>query len=245
MEVRVIKCFAFIFVKASPIRFASCNSKNEKITDGGSVFINEVFLRQLIQQVNMNYVEESVKPTYTATHSNNWVEVGVFGLGPITVDVQECSTEETSYKQQLKFLTYHDRRTKRLWFIWNVDELQGKLAIDRRKSKICGCVGGCNFFGKNNNGVRFFTNQALDASSGHYNRYGSESLWGGGHGDMGNNVKQHLLRRSGHLSTSQSMAGSSGKLSAAAVQHSRVASFSSKIYGSGTGKLRPRVLFSF
>lgn len=28
----------------------------------------------------------------------------------------------------------------------------------------CGCVGGCNFFGKNENGPRFFTSEKLDAS---------------------------------------------------------------------------------
>ena len=236
-----IYIFLFVSFQASPIRFASCNSKTDKTNDGGSLFINEVFLRQFIQQLNMNYVETVAKPSYAPAHSNNWVEVGVIGLGPVTVDIQECLGEKILSDQQIRFLSYHDRRTKRLWFVWSVEELSGKLAVDRCKSRICGCVGGCNFFGKNANGVRFFTNQQLDASSasgsGSHNRYGSESLWGGGaNSDIGSNVKQHLLRRSSYFSTSASIVGSASKLSASQ-QQSRGTSLSGKTFGgSGVGK---------
>lgn len=252
IAIRSIKQCDFI-LQASPVRFASCNSKTDKTNDGGSLFISEVFLRQFIQQLNMNYVETIVKPSYTPAHSNNWVEVGVIGLGPVTVDVQECIGDKSLADQQIRFLTYHDRRTKRLWFIWDVEELSGKLAVDRRKSKICGCVGGCNFFGRNANGVRFFTNQKLDASSsnntanptGPHNRYGSESIWGGvANSDVGSSIKEHLLRRSSYFSTSGSMVGSAAKLSVTPTssqqQHqrrSRGTSLSGKIFGgSGVGK---------
>lgn len=169
-----------------------------------------------------------MKPTYTPSHSNNWVEVGVFGLGPITVDVQSIDRSPIPQSQQLRFLKVHDHRTKRLWFIWDVDELEGKLATDRRKRKICGCVGGCSFFGNNTNGVRFFTNQALDASSDKYNHYGSESLWGGLHTDLGSNIKEHLQRRSGFLSTSTNIMTSSGKISGGRGANS-------KVFSSNTG----------
>ena len=182
---------------------------------------------------------------YTPAHSVNWVEVGVLGLGPVTVDIQEClcagdSVSSSSPDQQVRFLAYHDRRTKRLWFVWEVEELSSKLAVDRRKSKICGCVGGCNFFGKNTNGVRFFTTQHLDASSknphtntGGDNRYGSESLWGGGNlssAELGSSIKQHLLRRSSYFSTTASLTGSA--------HNGRTTSFSGgKTFGSGIGEM--------
>lgn len=194
--------------------------------DGSSVFINECCIRQYVQQVNLDYVEAMKPSYYTTSYSNNWIEVGVVGLGPITVDIQAFCMNTLSRKQHLEFLLLHDARTKRLWFIWNEDDLNSKLAVDRRKLQICGCVGGCTFFGNNANGVHFFTNQPLDASTGKQNRYGSESLWGGMSAEIGNSVKEHLLQRSA------SMMNSMGKISTG-----KEASRSSKAFSSNMGIL--------
>ena len=98
-------------------------------------------------------------------------------------------------RNQVKFLKLHDKQTKRLWFLWNAESLKNKLAADRCRGKICGCVGGCNFFDTNINGVRFFTNQSLDAASEQNTHYGSESLWGGQTGMLDFRMEIRFLSR--------------------------------------------------
>ena len=58
------------------------------------------------------------------------------------------------------FLVKHDRKTKRLWFLWK-NEKKNELSSDSGSKKgddvkKCGCVGGCAFFGTNRSGDRFF-----------------------------------------------------------------------------------------
>ena len=195
--------------------------------------MNEICLRQYIQQVNVNYTspEGGDKPSQIQTsHSNSWMEVGVVRIGPVTTDVVERNRKLYADLNQHDFLIRHDTLTKRLWFIWDPDQLMHKLAVDRCKAKKCGCIGGCSFFGNNLNGVRFFTNQQLDATDGVHKHYGSESLWGG-RLDLGKNIKEHLMRRSGAISVSAS------DVKGTPDEKKRGKSFSSRMYNSGIGNL--------
>ena len=63
---------------------------------------------------------------------------------------------------QRRFLELHDKKYRCLWFLWNVS---GSKKSPAKHSGCCGCVGGCNFFGKNMNGPKFFTSEKLDGSS--------------------------------------------------------------------------------
>ena len=137
--------------------------------------------------------------------------MGVIGLGPITADLAFYQKSGDMQNEQLNFLIIHDKETNRLWFLWCEDELKGKLARDRCKQNICGCIGGCNFFGTNNNGVRFFTTQPLNSSNNQQSHYGSESLWGT-RKESGANIKEHLMRRSEAKSLGVSMSGTSSNL---------------------------------
>lgn len=102
------------------------------------------------------------------------------------------------FNEQQSFLRKHDQSLKRLWFLWKPKQLKGKIAADRARSNICGCVGGCKFFGNNVNGVRFFTAQLLDASEMQFSRYGSESIWGGANERLG--IEERLRCKSGTMS---------------------------------------------
>ena len=159
----------------------------------------------------------------STTHSNNWLEVAVAAFGPITADIADISRDHFHYSQQLHFLREHDTLLKRLWFLWKPEELSNKLAADRAKSAICGCVGGCKFFGSNVNGVKFFTTQTLDAGEGKFSRYGSESLWGGSHEKQG--MKKRMIGRSGSVS----IAGSSLGLRKKQADHRRSASLGGRL----------------
>lgn len=54
------------------------------------------------------------------------------------------------------FLKIHDKRHKRLWFLWNT-------GFDAMR---CGCIGGTAFFGNNINGPKFFKPSAQDIQDG-------------------------------------------------------------------------------
>lgn len=54
------------------------------------------------------------------------------------------------------FLKLHDKRHKRLWFLWN-------SGFDATR---CGCIGGSAFFGNNINGPKFFKPSAQDIQDG-------------------------------------------------------------------------------
>ena len=141
--------------------------------------------------------------------SNNWLEVAVTTFGPITADSVTYANDVTIFNEQQQFLRKHDELLKRLWFLWTPKKLKSKIAADRSRSIICGCVGGCRFFGNNVNGVRFFTVQVLDAGEMHFSRYGSESIWGGVNDRQG--IEERLRHRSGGLSL-QSLGESSLRL---------------------------------
>lgn len=58
-----------------------------------------------------------------------------------------------------RFLKFHDERYKKLWFLWPSDSKQ--LVTGR-----CGCIGGCAFFGRNRNGLKFFKPNRQDIQDG-------------------------------------------------------------------------------
>lgn len=54
------------------------------------------------------------------------------------------------------FLKAHDKRHKKLWFLWN-------SGVDATR---CGCIGGTIFFGNNINGPKFFKPSPQDINEG-------------------------------------------------------------------------------
>ena len=142
-------------------------------------------------------------------HSNNWLEVAVVTFGPITADHALCTYDFFIFNEQQTFLRKHDELLKRLWFLWKPENLKNKISADRARSNICGCVGGCQFFGNNVNGVRFFTVQVLDAGEMQFSRYGSESIWGGANERQG--IEERLRCKSGTISL-QSLGASTLRL---------------------------------
>lgn len=75
----------------------------------------------------------------------------------------------------IRFLMKHDRRTKRLRFLWGRgvgDSSSMKGSDESLRSKCepggskCGCVGGSRFFGSNVSGTRFFWPSRKDWADG-------------------------------------------------------------------------------
>ena len=59
-----------------------------------------------------------------------------------------------------RYLRTHDEAHRRLWFLWSPDGTNTK-AVGR-----CGCIGGCAFFGSNQNGAKFFKPSRQDIQDG-------------------------------------------------------------------------------
>lgn len=78
-----------------------------------------------------------------------WLEAGGVGLGPIIIDAALALPDPELLRAQREFIALHDRRTKRLSFLWG-------------GATQCGCLGGSVFFGSNRNGPHVFHPDADD-----------------------------------------------------------------------------------
>ena len=77
---------------------------------------------------------------------------------------------------QQKYLKTHDAKQRKLWFLWVNDKPEVSTPQPSCSKHItshpnlatakCGCVGGCNFFGNNRNGVHFFRFSRQDVIEG-------------------------------------------------------------------------------
>ncbi|KAJ6668797.1 hypothetical protein lerEdw1_012281 [Lerista edwardsae] len=143
-------------VKMGAIRIANCNLHNQSVGEGISAAIQDLQLRQYIEQVNNCRV--GLQPALL--RRAYWLEAGSFSLGLITTDIALAADHHSKHEVQRHFLETHDSRSKRLWFLWPDENTKSK----RSKNK-CGCLGGCRFFGGTVSGLDFFKLEELTPSS--------------------------------------------------------------------------------
>ncbi|XP_069487254.1 bridge-like lipid transfer protein family member 1 isoform X10 [Ambystoma mexicanum] len=143
-------------IKMSAIRVANCNLHNRAVGEGISAAIQDVQLRQYIEQLDSCKV--GLQPA--VLRRAYWLEAGSVNLGLITTDVALAADHPSKHEVQRHFLETHDSRTRRLWFLWPEDTVKNK----RSKNK-CGCLGGCRFFGGIVTGLDFFRLEELTPSS--------------------------------------------------------------------------------
>ncbi|KAJ7406763.1 hypothetical protein WISP_131579 [Willisornis vidua] len=142
-------------VKMGAIRIANCNLHNQSVGEGVSAAIQDLQLRQYVEQVNS--CRAGLQPILRRAC---WLEAGSANLGLVTADIALAADHPSKHEVQRHFLETHDTRTKRLWFLWPDDNLRNK----RSKNK-CGCLGGCRFFGGTLTGLDFFRLEELTPSS--------------------------------------------------------------------------------
>ncbi|XP_063271495.1 bridge-like lipid transfer protein family member 1 isoform X3 [Prinia subflava] len=142
-------------IKMGAIRIANCNLHNQSVGEGISAAIQDLQLRQYVEQVNS--CRTGLQPILRRAY---WLEAGSVNLGLITADIALAADHPSKHEVQRHFLETHDNRTKRLWFLWPDDNLRNK----RSKNK-CGCLGGCRFFGGTLTGLDFFKLEELTPSS--------------------------------------------------------------------------------
>ncbi|XP_038648309.1 transmembrane protein KIAA1109 homolog isoform X10 [Scyliorhinus canicula] len=134
-------------IKIGAIRIAACNLHNQAVGEGVSAVIQDVQLRQYIEQ--FENCRLGIQPT--VLRRSCWLEAGSVNFGLITADVALAADHPVKHEVQRQFLETHDNRTKRLWFLWPDDDVKNK----RVKNK-CGCLSGCKFYAGMASGLDFF-----------------------------------------------------------------------------------------
>uniref|UniRef100_A0A4W6FBY2 KIAA1109 n=1 Tax=Lates calcarifer TaxID=8187 RepID=A0A4W6FBY2_LATCA len=146
-------------VKTSIIRVANCNLHNQAVGEGISAVVQDVNIRQYIEQQQHNEPLGLSQPPLL--RRSVWLEAGSVNLNLITADIALAADHPAKCEVQRHFLELHDAQTKRLWFLWPEDaSIRNKRSRNR-----CGCLGGCRFFGGTNMGLDFFRLEELTPSS--------------------------------------------------------------------------------
>jgi len=130
--------FLFLLIQVYPVRLAMCTLHGATTERGISLLMPHVSAKQFVLSVPVTDAYDDQK-----TQNICWLEAGGVGLGPIIVDVALALPNPELLHAQREFIALHDRRTRRLSFLWG-----GKT--------VCGCIGGSMFFGNNRNGPSIF-----------------------------------------------------------------------------------------
>lgn len=128
-----------------PIRVATCNLHGKNNKAGITALVPKFNIKQFILSLPPN--QEPL------TTQEIWLEAGGFGFGPLTVDAAMALPSPEFHAIQDAFLKLHDKKTHRLYFLWPPDMSQMSPKVVGK----CGCQGGCCFFGRNRNGLKFFS----------------------------------------------------------------------------------------
>ena len=133
-----------------PVRIANCNLHGSTTRAGITGVVEQVSIKQYI-----NCAQSRVD----AKHTETWLEAGGFALGPITLEAAMALPNPQLHHIQDDFLRVHDKRLKRLWFLWPWHQAPPAANAS------CGCLGGCEFFGSNKKGSTFFKSRKHRESS--------------------------------------------------------------------------------
>lgn len=90
------------------IRIANCNLHNQSVGEGVSAAIQDLQLRQYVEQVNN--CRTGLQPILRRAY---WLEAGSVNLGLITADIALAADHPSKHEVQRHFLETHDNRTKR------------------------------------------------------------------------------------------------------------------------------------
>ena len=160
VDIHIVEKTTALRMQSCPIRVATCNLHGQQTNRGVTAILNNIQLQQYISSnMKVNRLDST-----SAHHSDIWVEAGAVKIGPIYVEGAFASYGMRSSNFQINqhcFLQKHDRKTKKLWFLWPNAITKVSPSLNGK----CGCSGGCNFFGNNENGPTFFKPSRSEISS--------------------------------------------------------------------------------
>lgn len=153
VDVNIVDKATALRVQLCPLRFSTCNLHGLQTKQGITALVNSVLIQQY---VNSNFPLSRADIEPMSHHSDIWIESGCVRFGPVYIEGSQSGGQTKNLHQsQHEFLVKHDRKTLKLWFLWPKSYVSNKVSSKESLGK-CGCVGGCEFFGANENGIGFF-----------------------------------------------------------------------------------------
>ena len=137
-------CLWFFFYQVGSLFMGKCNLHSMTIGDGLSATIHQIEIRQFISQSDQL--------------NASWLEACSVFFPALQFDLADLLQSSNSYKAQNFFLSQHDKKTQRLWFLWPEESDE---SVDHPRN-MCGCRGGCLFF--NTHSVNAQSNWISDSS---------------------------------------------------------------------------------
>ena len=129
------------------MRLSRCNLHGVNNESGISATIPQITIKQLILSIPVTEQYNSV--------TDIWLEAGSMKLGPVNISAAFGLSYQRLRVIQDMFLKLHDRRTRRLNFLWPAPD---PSAVKFHLAPVgkCGCAGGCSFFGNKSIGISIF-----------------------------------------------------------------------------------------
>lgn len=134
------------------MKMSTCNLHGTNTRAGITGRVENISLRQ--------FIASSVLKSQN-THPEIWLESGSLIFGPLDAEAAMALPNPDFHVLQDRFLRIHDKKSKRLWFLWSLNELKTQPTVVGK----CGCHGGCAFFGRNRNGVGFFSHRKTNEAT--------------------------------------------------------------------------------
>ncbi|XP_076117611.1 bridge-like lipid transfer protein family member 1 isoform X3 [Mytilus galloprovincialis] len=133
-------------LQVHPIKLSTCNLHGTNTRAGITARVEHISLTQFISSSALKH---------DSSQLDLWFESGGLTIGPIDGEAAMALPNPDFHKIQDNFLKIHDKKTRRLWFLWPPEEIKVlPLVIGK-----CGCLGGCAFFGNNRTGIGFFNSK--------------------------------------------------------------------------------------
>ena len=157
VDVQIVEKTSALRLQSGPLRLATCNLHGLQTKQGVTALVKQV---QLKQYISSNFPLSRSDTDTNKHHQDIWIESGSVCFGPVFIEgaMSGGQSSHNGQKDQSEFLQKHDNKTRKLWFLWP----QALTKIPQDRVGKCGCSGGCNFFGQNSNGVRFFYPEKSD-----------------------------------------------------------------------------------
>ena len=165
-DVQIVERASVLRLQSGPLRLATCNLHGLQTKQGVTALVKEVRARQYITS---NFPLSRADTDERRHHADVWIESGSVSFGPVFIEGATSSGGHggqigPGHREQSEFLQRHDGKTRKLWFLWpnNGGKIPGGSG---ERSGKCGCIGGCEFFGQNSSGVKFFEPEERDLSA--------------------------------------------------------------------------------
>lgn len=102
------------------MKMSTCNLHGTNTRAGITGRVENISLRQFIASSVLKYQN---------THPEIWLESGSLIFGPLDAEAAMALPNPDFHVLQDRFLRIHDKKTKRLWFLWSVNELKTQPTV--------------------------------------------------------------------------------------------------------------------